>query len=60
MGVGVADIERAIRWYREGARSGLLILTSLSANCRARGTGQWRPGQMGIGSPRLLSGVVHE
>ena len=31
MGVGVADIERAIRWYREGARSGLLILTSLSS-----------------------------
>src|SRR5215475_5218076 len=33
------------------ARSRLLILTLISANCRPRGVGQWWAGPMGTGRP---------
>ena len=39
------------------ARLRLLILTSISANSRARRRGQWRAGPIGIGPPRRGDGL---
>ena len=49
MGSGVAmvagdAVDRGFAGYSPGL--------SISANCRARGIGQWRPAQMGSGPPR--------
>ena len=46
-----ASTAAATRLIASRARSRLLTLTSISANCRARGIGQWRAHPMGIGPP---------
>src|SRR5262245_3755880 len=46
------DVYRAAtRLIASWARSRLLILTLISANCRPRGVGQWWAGPMGTGRP---------
>jgi hypothetical protein len=46
-----ASIVAATRSIASRARSELLTLTSMSANFRTRGVGQWRADPMGIGPP---------